>query len=205
MKTHAAKPFEWHLGRVSEAKDGCWHYPRVPTTNGYVQMSFGGRQVLAHRAFYEHLRGPVPEGLVLDHLCCNRACVNPQHLEPVTRKENVRRAWALKPAKPPKPPRPKYVRPLLAVCRRGHEYSEANTVYRGRRKKFRICRLCEKIRYERYKRRRLYGLPTPRRKLTIEQRTQLRAGYPERGSYEAWAKRFGVSPCTVRRELLRDD
>jgi hypothetical protein len=48
---------------------------------------------MAHRVAYEQFVGTVPDGLELDHLCENKACVNPGHLEPVTRSENVRRGW----------------------------------------------------------------------------------------------------------------
>jgi hypothetical protein len=59
--------------------------------SGYGQRRVAGRQVLAHRYAYECARGPVPEGLELDHLCGNKRCVNVDHLEPVTHAENIRR------------------------------------------------------------------------------------------------------------------
>ncbi len=71
----------------------CWVWTAA-TTNGYGYLQIGGRQgrrVQAYKLAYEWLVGPVPAGLQLDHLCRNRRCVNPSHLEPVTQLENLLR------------------------------------------------------------------------------------------------------------------
>lgn len=81
--------------------NGCWLWrgSHGPASNGYGRIGVGTqrqrRSRLAHRVSYELLVGPIPDGLVLDHLCGVRHCVNPDHLEPVTQKENVRR-WTRK-------------------------------------------------------------------------------------------------------------
>jgi hypothetical protein len=81
-----------------DRESGCWIFPGTKTIKdrGYGQVStrVGGhrRMVLAHLVTYEHYVGPVPEGLEIDHLCSVAACVNPDHLEPVTHAENMRRA-----------------------------------------------------------------------------------------------------------------
>lgn len=70
---------------------GCVEWTGFLDRDGYGQFRPGGRQsgkVRSHRWAYEHLVGPIPDGLVLDHLCRNRACVNVDHLEPVTTREN---------------------------------------------------------------------------------------------------------------------
>ena len=69
----------------------CWEWERAQNSKGYGIVWVGGKLQLTHRVVYEEIIGPIPAGLDLDHLCRNRACYNPEHLEPVTRKENVRR------------------------------------------------------------------------------------------------------------------
>lgn len=75
---------------VDEAT-GCWVWQRAIDRRGYGVIKDGKRLKRAHRVMYERHRGPIPEGLELDHLCVNPPCVNPDHLEPVTRAENLRR------------------------------------------------------------------------------------------------------------------
>lgn len=77
--------------RVTKHPDGCWEY-RGASQDGYgVLYDENRRSVMAHRYAYEKLVGPIPDGLVIDHLCRNPPCVNPSHIEPVTIAENTRR------------------------------------------------------------------------------------------------------------------
>lgn len=70
----------------------CWIWQGAVVHPGYGQMRRDGRRVMAHRFYYEREHGPVPDGLELDHLCRVYACVNPDHLEPVTHAVNMSRA-----------------------------------------------------------------------------------------------------------------
>ena len=72
---------------LRDLSDGCWEWV-AGTSDGYGQFWVKGSNMSAHRYAYELLIGPVPNGLDLDHLCMCRRCVNPAHLEPVTRAEN---------------------------------------------------------------------------------------------------------------------
>lgn len=76
---------------VEDPETGCWVWQRCTGRAGYGYTSVDGVRVSAHRAFYERHVGPIPEGLHIDHLCRNTSCVNPDHLEPVTCAENLRR------------------------------------------------------------------------------------------------------------------
>lgn len=76
--------------RVTVTTD-CWLWTGTMSRTGYGRVSIGGREIGAHRAVYEALVGPVPDGMQLDHLCRVTQCVNPDHLEPVTIGENIRR------------------------------------------------------------------------------------------------------------------
>ena len=95
-----------------EPNSGCWLWCGTGTMGGYGQFWDGGKLVLAHRWAYTYFTQEVPEGLDLDHLCRVRCCVNPAHLEPVTRKENCRRA-------PTSPLNRDH-------CINGHPYNEKN-------------------------------------------------------------------------------
>lgn len=111
---------------------GCWVFTGAKDPAGYGRIGLGGRGTgtgLTHRVTYEHHHGAVPEGLDLDHLCRNRACCNPEHLEPVTRLVNVNRGLRGKGYGG-------------THCKRGHEYTPENT---GHTKTQRYCRTCHRM------------------------------------------------------------
>lgn len=78
-----------------DTSGGCWLWEAATQNRGYGQFSVGTRltqkQLLAHRVSYELLVAPIPDGLTIDHLCLVKRCVNPEHMEVVTRAENTRR------------------------------------------------------------------------------------------------------------------
>lgn len=75
----------------------CWIWEKHTDQHGYGRCRFRGKPTVAHRAMYEHLIGPIPPGLTLDHLCGIKSCINPQHLEPVSSRVNKQRASKLTP------------------------------------------------------------------------------------------------------------
>lgn len=109
--------------------DSCWIW-LANKIGGYGQFTITGRiKVQAHRFSYELLKGPIPCGLQIDHLCKNPSCVNPDHLQPVTARENTLRSNSLSALNARK-----------KFCSRGHEFSGDNLVFQGRRRRCRTCR-----------------------------------------------------------------
>jgi hypothetical protein len=114
--------------------DGCWEWQGHLSQDGYGRIQMGSRKdntrkvKEAHIISYESFVGKVPEGLVLDHLCRNRRCVNPTHLEPVTMYENIKRGEAGKHFKD------------KTHCPAGHPYQGTNVMLTT--KGYRRCRKC---------------------------------------------------------------
>ena len=87
--------------RISyEPNSGCWLWEGARSKQGYGTIGIYARQILVHRFSYELKNGPIPRGLVIDHICCTPACVNPEHLEAVTYGENTRRGYERNPKRP---------------------------------------------------------------------------------------------------------
>ena len=134
---------------TGEPAEKCIVWTAAEKANGYGAFWNGTRTLRAHRFAYELAIGPVPDGLELDHLCRIRNCVNPAHLEPVTREENRRRGLhgVLSHQRKARPPSPGLTLPSTH-CRNGHEYTPENTAVlppskshpNGRRR----CRTCRR-------------------------------------------------------------
>jgi hypothetical protein len=113
--------------KVDKRTGGCWLWRGAITERGYGQFYWGpGQYRRAHRVSWDLLRGPIPPGLQLDHLCREKLCVNPDHLEPVTARENLARSPLTNGNK--------------THCPQGHEYTADNTILtkQGKRK----CKAC---------------------------------------------------------------
>jgi len=80
------------ITRMIRRTSSCWQWLGTTNNNRYGTVSVAGRVQMIHRVVYEDVRGPVPLKMTLDHLCRNRDCVNPAHLEPVTHAVNRRRS-----------------------------------------------------------------------------------------------------------------
>lgn len=113
---------------------GCWVASGSIASNGYPHVGVSKNvKISTHRAMFEAWWGPIPDGMVLDHLCRNTRCCNPEHLEPVTDAENVARGNA---------PSAKARRDNR--CLRGHEFTEESTYHYANGK--RTCRTCRDAR-----------------------------------------------------------
>jgi hypothetical protein len=123
-----AKPYI--LENISVAPNGCWNWLRGKGACGYGHLHIDKKCLKAHRVSYEVFIGPIPRGLHIDHLCRNRACVNPHHLEPVTCKVNLLRGESFS-----------AVNAAKTHCHRGHELSGDNLFKRRGNK--RGCKQCK--------------------------------------------------------------
>ena len=113
------------------SNSGCWEWQKARDGDGYGLFKVGSRSdgsrrmARVHRWSYEHIIGPIPDGLQIDHTCRNRCCCNPAHLEPVTGRENTQRGW----------------RKSKTHCKSGHPLSGENLIVSP--KGWRSCRTCQ--------------------------------------------------------------
>jgi hypothetical protein len=117
-----------------DSQTGCWRWTanRDKDTYGLFKLGVTRR---AHRVSYEHFVGRIPAGLVLDHLCRVRSCVNPYHLQPVTTRENLEAPGSLAPMK---------LNAAKTHCSRGHELAEWNRVPSAAKTGHRKCLACQR-------------------------------------------------------------
>ena len=106
----------WPKVKKGANVEDCWEWTAWVNVGGYGCFTdTDNKAVMAHRYSYELRSGPIPDGLVLDHLCRNRRCVNPAHLEPVTQRENQRRGVGTS--------------MNVTHCSNGHELTPENTMF----------------------------------------------------------------------------
>jgi hypothetical protein len=135
------------FAKVNKIPGGCWLWIGCTNERGYGEVQLNTTRFLAHRVSFTYFKGPIPNNLQLDHLCRVHNCVNPQHLEPVTMRENILRGKTINAFNLAK-----------THCAKGHEFTPENTYLRPLKSENysnltrRDCRACQ---YESNKTRRL--------------------------------------------------
>lgn len=138
------RPIDRFTRQVRVVASGCHEWAGTIDKYGYGQFGTGGRtgqKVGAHRWAYRHYKGPIPEGFQIDHLCRNRKCVNPEHMEAVTPRENVMRSS-----------NPASVNARRTHCVNGHPLFGDNIYPNTSRQ--RVCKICKKATSDRNYRKR---------------------------------------------------
>jgi hypothetical protein len=119
---------------VRGAPDECWEWQGARSRGyGWFRVGDGAQPTGAHRIAYELYVGPIPDGLYIDHLCRNRGCVNPAHMEPVPNRVNILRGEGITAEQA-----------RQTHCKRDHEFTAENT-YRIPSTGSRVCRTCKRV------------------------------------------------------------
>lgn len=140
MPTRITNFRQYILDNVKIVPYGCWEWQRKLSKEGYGRIGINYKVFLAHRVSYTIFKGSIPDGIDIDHLCRNRKCQNPDHLELVTRGENVRRGMAWKVSG--------MLQRAKTHCPHGHPYSEENTIIvKDKKGNYRSCRVCRSIKH----------------------------------------------------------
>ena len=173
----------------NKPREGCWPWAGK-TVNGYGYLSRRRRDdehLYAHRASYEQFKGAIPGGYQIDHLCRNRSCVNPDHLEAVTQRENLLRGEA-----------PTIKRYRDGVCSKGHRVAGNNAISNGRGGK--VCRRCRNAAAQAWKKQNAAKLAARRAVLY-----QVRKSDPAFDEWRAVRRKRGTLRMRAARAANRDE